>query len=51
MGGGSWTTHEFTSYAKKAYGASVSDSGVIANNLTNQEIFKQRHPPELHPDS
>ena len=47
MGGGSWTTHEFTAYAKRAYGASVSDSGVIANNLTNQEIFKQKHLSKL----
>ena len=42
MGCGSWTSDSFKSYSKSV-GRSVSKSGVIDSDYSNQEMFKARH--------
>lgn len=42
MGGGSWSSSDFTSYTARSKGVKVDKSGAIRTPLKTQEVFKNR---------
>ena len=40
MGGGSWSTHEYSTYATTAYNASLTSSGTLSGSFTAKQLYR-----------